>query len=310
MGDLSSEGTSPAAVVATSNNGPTVSTSASGLATAANDADSFVNVAAISRDAPNVEQSKAETVQSSNQHQQPSPGQLQQQQRSPDQTKLADSHSPVYSQPSLQHSLLMNGRKRRDSDASGTVDGAELTETDYESSIMGDASGVFDHKHPASVFNANSARKRKGKQKEGSVASSVNGDEPGQGGGSASKKKKTAGAKRQQNGEKKKKAGRACAACQKAHLTCDDGPSRQLLRYVSTDSPLGRPCARCIKKGCADTCHDGVRKKAKYLQEVPDERTLPFWSPDRQTTGAELVVVQSSTGASPAEHRSSQMCRQ
>ncbi|GAA5842759.1 hypothetical protein JCM5353_007532 [Sporobolomyces roseus] len=55
--------------------------------------------------------------------------------------------------------------------------------------------------------------------------------------------------------EKKKKAGRACAACQKAHLTCDDG----------------RPCARCIKKGCPDDCVDGARKKAKYLQEVPDE---------------------------------------
>ncbi|GAA5827067.1 hypothetical protein JCM3770_004535, partial [Rhodotorula araucariae] len=54
---------------------------------------------------------------------------------------------------------------------------------------------------------------------------------------------------------KKKKAGRACAACQKAHLTCDDA----------------RPCARCIKKGCPDECVDGARKKAKYLQEIPDE---------------------------------------
>ncbi|BGP16823.1 Transcriptional regulator of nonfermentable carbon utilization [Rhodosporidiobolus nylandii] len=54
---------------------------------------------------------------------------------------------------------------------------------------------------------------------------------------------------------KKKKAGRACAACQKAHLTCDDS----------------RPCARCVKKGCPDECIDGARKKAKYLQEVPDE---------------------------------------
>ncbi|GAA5856700.1 hypothetical protein JCM9279_000307 [Rhodotorula babjevae] len=54
---------------------------------------------------------------------------------------------------------------------------------------------------------------------------------------------------------KKKKAGRACAACQKAHLTCDDA----------------RPCARCIKKGCPEECVDGARKKAKYLQEIPDE---------------------------------------
>lgn len=34
-----------------------------------------------------------------------------------------------------------------------------------------------------------------------------------------------------------------------------------------------RPCARCVKKGCPDECHDGARKKAKYLQEVPDECT-------------------------------------
>ncbi|CAO1623835.1 unnamed protein product [Sympodiomycopsis kandeliae] len=48
---------------------------------------------------------------------------------------------------------------------------------------------------------------------------------------------------------KKKKANRACAACQKAHLTCDDS----------------RPCARCIKKGIGDQCTDGKRKRAKYL---------------------------------------------
>ncbi|KAL8280871.1 hypothetical protein RQP46_006875 [Phenoliferia psychrophenolica] len=57
------------------------------------------------------------------------------------------------------------------------------------------------------------------------------------------------------SGDKKKKAGRACGACQKAHLTCDDA----------------RPCARCVKKGCSDQCQDGARKKAKYLQEIPDE---------------------------------------
>ncbi|KWU44010.1 hypothetical protein RHOSPDRAFT_12418, partial [Rhodotorula sp. JG-1b] len=59
---------------------------------------------------------------------------------------------------------------------------------------------------------------------------------------------------------KKKKAGRACAACQKAHLTCDDA----------------RPCARCVKKGCPEECVDGARKKAKYLQEIPDEREQDF----------------------------------
>ena len=51
---------------------------------------------------------------------------------------------------------------------------------------------------------------------------------------------------------KRKKASRACLHCQKAHLTCDDA----------------RPCGRCVKRGLAGTCHDGVRKKAKYLQDV------------------------------------------
>lgn len=37
--------------------------------------------------------------------------------------------------------------------------------------------------------------------------------------------KKIKGKQRKQGGDKKKKAGRACAACQKAHLTCDDGQS-------------------------------------------------------------------------------------
>ncbi|POY75679.1 hypothetical protein BMF94_1302 [Rhodotorula taiwanensis] len=108
--------------------------------------------------------------------------------------------------------------------------------------------------------------------RQSSVASSVSVDtvsgQPrakGKGGGNGAgtnKKKGAAGAKRKQqigpDGKplpKKKKAGRACAACQKAHLTCDDA----------------RPCARCIKKGCPEECVDGARKKAKYLQEIPDE---------------------------------------
>ncbi|SCV70082.1 BQ2448_1476 [Microbotryum intermedium] len=68
--------------------------------------------------------------------------------------------------------------------------------------------------------------------------------------------KKKVGTSRKSGNDKKKKAGRACAPCQKAHLTCDDA----------------RPCARCVKKNRASECHDGTRKKAKYLQEVPDER--------------------------------------
>ncbi|KAI9456508.1 hypothetical protein BJY52DRAFT_1275841 [Lactarius psammicola] len=48
---------------------------------------------------------------------------------------------------------------------------------------------------------------------------------------------------------KKKKAARACIHCQRAHLTCDDS----------------RPCQRCTKRGMADSCVEGHRKRAKYL---------------------------------------------
>lgn len=75
---------------------------------------------------------------------------------------------------------------------------------------------------------------------------------------------------------KKKKANRACAACQRAHLTCDDG---KFNRHRTLDSRLtyitsllqhcfhwlARPCSRCVKKGIEDQCTDGKRKRAKYL---------------------------------------------
>ncbi|GAA6018087.1 hypothetical protein JCM11491_003313 [Sporobolomyces phaffii] len=96
--------------------------------------------------------------------------------------------------------------------------------------------------------------------------------------------------------ERKKKAGRACAACQKAHLTCDDG----------------RPCKRCVKKGCPDECVDGARKKAKYLLEVPDECTFsplpPFvCSPSRMegtppvNNNLSLLESPSSAAARPSQ---------
>ncbi|CAN6597778.1 transcription activator of gluconeogenesis Ert1p [Trichomonascus vanleenenianus] len=53
---------------------------------------------------------------------------------------------------------------------------------------------------------------------------------------------------------KRRKANRACVHCQRTHLTCDNN----------------RPCERCVMRGLADTCRDGTRKKAKYLQDVPD----------------------------------------
>ncbi|OCF37389.1 hypothetical protein I317_04504 [Kwoniella heveanensis CBS 569] len=60
-------------------------------------------------------------------------------------------------------------------------------------------------------------------------------------------------AKVEKDGEHKarKKVAKACLACQKSHLTCDEQ----------------RPCTRCVKKGMADQCVEGVRKKAKYLLE-------------------------------------------
>lgn len=65
---------------------------------------------------------------------------------------------------------------------------------------------------------------------------------------------------------RRKKASRACSHCQKAHLTCDDS----------------RPCQRCVRKGLAEQCVDGFRKKAKYLLEE-DEIAPPPPPPALQT---------------------------
>ncbi|KAI6135754.1 hypothetical protein EV401DRAFT_1844069 [Pisolithus croceorrhizus] len=81
--------------------------------------------------------------------------------------------------------------------------------------------------------------------------------------------------RKNRDGPKKKKANRACAHCQKAHLTCDDS----------------RPCQRCIKRGMAHCCVEGYRKKAKYLlddseleqlkkkQPAPKEKQEPVIAP-------------------------------
>ncbi|KAI9762422.1 MAG: Transcriptional regulator of nonfermentable carbon utilization [Chaenotheca gracillima] len=58
---------------------------------------------------------------------------------------------------------------------------------------------------------------------------------------------------------RRKKARRACFACQRAHLTCGDE----------------RPCQRCVKRGLQDSCQDGMRKKAKYLHDAPNEALMP-----------------------------------
>ncbi|EIW71326.1 hypothetical protein TREMEDRAFT_71132 [Tremella mesenterica DSM 1558] len=52
-------------------------------------------------------------------------------------------------------------------------------------------------------------------------------------------------------GSGRKKVAKACLACQRSHLTCDEQ----------------RPCTRCVKKGIGNECVEGVRKKAKYLLE-------------------------------------------
>ncbi|KAM0331605.1 hypothetical protein ACHAQA_003284 [Verticillium albo-atrum] len=67
---------------------------------------------------------------------------------------------------------------------------------------------------------------------------------------------------------RRKKARRACYACQRAHLTCGDE----------------RPCQRCIKRGLADACQDGVRKKAKYLHDAPPEALRPVLGPNYNPT--------------------------
>ncbi|KAI8641865.1 hypothetical protein BD408DRAFT_417531 [Parasitella parasitica] len=61
---------------------------------------------------------------------------------------------------------------------------------------------------------------------------------------------------------RRKKASRACSHCQKAHLTCDDS----------------RPCQRCVKRGLENTCADGTRKKAKYLQDDENDSDHRFQS--------------------------------
>ncbi|KAG5356946.1 Transcription activator of gluconeogenesis ERT1-2 [Yarrowia sp. C11] len=62
---------------------------------------------------------------------------------------------------------------------------------------------------------------------------------------------------------KRRKAHRACIHCQRTHLTCDNN----------------RPCERCVARGFADTCVDGVRKKLKYLDDKEDKKPSQSLSP-------------------------------
>ncbi|GAB7360383.1 hypothetical protein MBLNU230_g8340t1 [Neophaeotheca triangularis] len=84
---------------------------------------------------------------------------------------------------------------------------------------------------------------------------------------------------------RRKKARRACFACQRAHLTCGDE----------------RPCLRCIKRGLQDQCHDGVRKKAKYLHDAPAEALVPGFNGQYHMNGSHGMQSAGNGGGGAAE---------
>ncbi|RMD41238.1 hypothetical protein DV735_g3915, partial [Chaetothyriales sp. CBS 134920] len=106
------------------------------------------------------------------------------------------------------------------------------------------------------------------------------------------KKKPAAANGKDPNRPRRKKARRACFACQRAHLTCGDE----------------RPCQRCIKRGLQDACQDGVRKKAKYLHDAPNEALLPGAGQNlfSHAQAKRTSSVTTNTGSSPPHnhHRS------
>lgn len=117
----------------------------------------------------------------------------------------------------------------------------------------------------------------KDEQDEDNMANSNNGkSEPQQGTNSAASGGENREVKKPKLDPKdplrprRKKARRACFACQRAHLTCGDE----------------RPCQRCIKRGLADACQDGVRKKAKYLHDAPPEALRPVLGPNYNPNGS------------------------
>lgn len=69
---------------------------------------------------------------------------------------------------------------------------------------------------------------------------------------------------------RRKKARRACSACQKSHQTCGKRSAVRPKAVAMTD-PDGpgneRPCQSCVRRGCADSCRDGERKRPKYLED-------------------------------------------
>lgn len=78
--------------------------------------------------------------------------------------------------------------------------------------------------------------KAKGKGKRKADTPEEEASEPGGGAAPGVNLKKPKVKQKKAPGDKKKKAGRACAACQKAHLTCDDG---QFVSHFGVCFPLG-----------------------------------------------------------------------
>lgn len=62
-----------------------------------------------------------------------------------------------------------------------------------------------------------------------------------------------------------------------------------------------RPCQRCIKRGLADACQDGVRKKAKYLHDAPVEALRPVLGPNYNANSSNRTgpTTNSSSNTSP-----------
>lgn len=70
-----------------------------------------------------------------------------------------------------------------------------------------------------------------------------------------------------------------------------------------------RPCERCVARGLADTCRDGLRKKAKYLSDVPEalansDESLKFDPRYNSSTGAKRKTAASSSSGDKSSAKS------
>lgn len=105
-------------------------------------------------------------------------------------------------------------------------------------------------------------------------ASGQSGSKSGSGSGSGSGKNPSTG--KEVKTRTRKKVAKACLACQKSHLTCDESES-SVASLLTMAEGSERPCTRCLKKGVGDACVEGVRKKAKYLLEGDERGESESW---------------------------------